>query len=157
MRTAVVVNTATQADIEALVASVADLFVEDAGQHDSLTDIHWPAREGTAYYSGLVSDHACLLLLARADDQVIGHLVGKITAPGATRTAPIAVLESMRVAPDARRTGVGSLLIMHFLGWARECGARQASVTAYAANDTAQRFYERHGFAPQSITSRAAL
>jgi hypothetical protein len=32
MRTAVVVNTATQADIEPLVASVAGLFVEDAGQ-----------------------------------------------------------------------------------------------------------------------------
>ena len=61
MRTAVVVNTAAQADIEALVASVAGLFVEDAGQHDSLTDIHWPARGGTAYYSGLVADHACLL------------------------------------------------------------------------------------------------
>jgi GNAT superfamily N-acetyltransferase len=40
---------------------------------------------------------------------------------------------------------------------ARERGARQASVTAYAANHAAQRFYERHGFAPASITSRAPL
>lgn len=29
-------------------------------------------------------------------------------------------------------------------------------MTAYAANDTALRFYARHGFAPESITSRAA-
>jgi GNAT superfamily N-acetyltransferase len=52
---------------------------------------------------------------------------------------------------------VGSLLVQHFLAWARERGARQASVTAYAANQAAQRFYERHGFAPASITSRAPL
>ena len=73
------------------------------------------------------------------------------------RTAAVAVLESMRVAPDPRSAGVGSLLIQHFFAWARERGARQASVTAYAANHAAQRFYERHGFAPASITSRAPL
>jgi GNAT superfamily N-acetyltransferase len=73
------------------------------------------------------------------------------------RAGCLAVLESMRVAPGARRAGAGSLLVRHFLTWARDCGAQQASVTAYAANDTAQRLYQRHGFAPKSVTSRATL
>jgi GNAT superfamily N-acetyltransferase len=60
----------------------------------------------------------------------------------------------MRVTPGARRTGVGSLLVRHFFTWARQGGARQASVTAYAANDAALRFYARHGFSPESVTSR---
>ena len=63
----------------------------------------------------------------------------------------------MRVAPDARRGGTGSLLVRHFFGWARERGAQQASVTAFAANDAARRFYARHGFVPASVTLRAAL
>jgi GNAT superfamily N-acetyltransferase len=63
----------------------------------------------------------------------------------------------MRVAPGSRQAGVGSLLVQHFFGWAREHGAQQASVTAFAANDTAQRFYARHGFVPQSVTSRTVL
>jgi GNAT superfamily N-acetyltransferase len=45
----------------------------------------------------------------------------------------------------------------HFLTWARDCGAQQASVTAYAANDAAQRLYARHGFEPASVTLRAIL
>ena len=36
---AAVGTVATQADLEALVASVAGLFGEDAGRHDSLADI----------------------------------------------------------------------------------------------------------------------
>jgi GNAT superfamily N-acetyltransferase len=155
--TTVAVSAATQDDIQSLVASVAELFREDGGRHDSLRDLDWPARQGAAYYSALVDDRTCLLALAREGDDVIGHLIGRLHGPGGTFTGRIADLESMRVAPDFRRSGVGSLLVRHFLTWAREGGAQQASVTAYAANDAAQRFYERHGFVPKSITSRASL
>jgi GNAT superfamily N-acetyltransferase len=155
--TPVTVSAATRDDIDALVASVAGLFREDAGQHDSLVNLDWPAREGAAYYSGLLADRACLLALARAGDRVIGHLIGRLSEPSSVHAEWMAVLESMRVAPDSRRAGTGSLLVQHFFTWARECGAQQASVTAYAANDTAQRFYARHGFIPQSVTSRATL
>ena len=151
------VSPVTRDDIGALVASVAGLFAEDAGRHDSLMNLDWPAREGAGYYSALFSDPGCLLVLARAGDQVIGHLVGRLSEPSSIRAGRVAVLESMRVAPGSRRTGVGSSLVRHFFGWARERGAGQASVTAYAANDAAQRFYARHGFVPRSVVSRASL
>jgi GNAT superfamily N-acetyltransferase len=154
---AITVNAAKHNDIGPLVASVAALFCEDGGRHDSLMDLDWPAREGAAYYSALLNDETCLVVLARDGGQVIGHLIGKLTGPGSLLTARTAVLESMRVAPRARRAGVGSLLVQHFFAWARDREAQEASVTAYAANDTAQRFYERHGFAPKSVTSRAIL
>jgi GNAT superfamily N-acetyltransferase len=47
--------------------------------------------------------------------------------------------------------------VRHFLTWARDRGTQQASVTAHAANDAAQRFYARHGFEPASITLRDIL
>jgi GNAT superfamily N-acetyltransferase len=153
----VTVSPVTEGDIDALVASVAGLFAEDAGRHDPAMDLHWPEREGAAYYSRLLGDQACLLLLARDGDQAVGHLVGRLSGPDSLRTQPLAVLESMRVAPGARRTGVGSLLVRHFFTWARDSGVEQASVTAYAANDAALRFYARHGFSPTSVTSRAVL
>lgn len=154
------VHTATHDDMGALVASVAGLFAEDGARHDSLMDAGWPAREGTAYYTALIGDKTCLVTLARQDGQdgqVIGHLIGRLSGPDALRTGRIAVLESMRVAPAARRAGVGSLLVENFLSWARDHDAAQASVTAFAANQTAQRFYERHGFVATSVTSRAIL
>jgi GNAT superfamily N-acetyltransferase len=153
----VTVSPVTEGDIDALVVSVAGLFAEDAGRHDPTMDLRWPEREGVAYYSRLLGHEDCLLLLARDDDQAVGHLVGRLAGPDSLRTERLAVLESMRVAPGARRTGVGSLLVRYFFTWARDGGARQASVTAYAANDPALRFYARHGFSPKSVTSRAVL
>jgi GNAT superfamily N-acetyltransferase len=155
--TTVAVSAVTYDDIDDLVTSVAALFEEDAGRHDATMDLAWPAREGAAYYSGLVAESACLLVLARDDDRVIGHLVGRLNDPNSIRTGRLAVLESMRVAHGSRRAGTGSLLVRHFQSWARQHGAQHASVTAYAANDAAQRLYERHGFMPQSITSLATL
>jgi hypothetical protein len=56
--TTVTVNAATQDDIDALVTSVAGLFAEDAGQHDPMMNLDWPAREGAAYYSSLMTRRA---------------------------------------------------------------------------------------------------
>jgi GNAT superfamily N-acetyltransferase len=155
--TIVSVSAVTHHDIDALVTSVAALFNEDAGQHDTAVNLDWPAREGAGYYSSMVEDQACLLVLARDGDRVIGHLVGKLSGPSSMRSGCWAVLESMRVAPGSRRAGAGSLLVRHFLTWARHGGAQHAIVTAYAANDTAQRLYERHGFVPKSVISQAAV
>lgn len=107
--------------------------------------------------SGLLADGSCLLALARDGDRAIGHLVGKLNEPDPLRPERFAVLESMRVDPGSREAGVGSLLVEHFLHWARVRGARHASVTAYAANEAAQRLYIRHGFAPMSVSLRTML
>jgi len=151
------VSAARAADIDAFVASVDGLFHEDGGRHDPFLDTGWPEREGSAYYAGIVDDPNCLLAVARDGDRVVGHLVGKLVGPDSIKLVRFAVLESIRVDPDARGQGVGSLLVAEFLAWARRNEAAVASVTAYAANDGAQRFYARHGFAPGSVTMRAPL
>ena len=143
--------------VDALVASVVELFREDAGRFDQSIDTTWPVREGGDYYPSLVGDPACLLLLATAGDRPVGHLVGKLREPTSLQPVPFAVLESMRVAPDLRGSGVGGQLVRSFFDWARDRGAQVASVTAYAGNTGAQRFYARHGFAPQSVTLRTPV
>jgi GNAT superfamily N-acetyltransferase len=137
-------------DVPELVASAAALFAEDGGSHDPFMDTGWPAREGTAYYADLVEDPDCLCLLARDG---AGHLIGRLRRPGPLRPGAVtAVLESMRVAPDRRRTGVGGALVDAFLAWAREHGANETTVQAYAQNAGALAFYEARGFRPFLVT-----
>jgi GNAT superfamily N-acetyltransferase len=151
------IDVVTTDDIGDLVASVAGLFDEDGGRFDTTMDTTWPARGGAAYYSTLVGDDACLLALARDGDRTLGHLVGKLMGPDDLRMVTFAVLESIRVDPTVRNTGVGTALVERFFGWARAAGAERASVTAFARNEGAQRFYVRHGFTPMSVTLRATV
>ncbi|MEV6627386.1 GNAT family N-acetyltransferase [Amycolatopsis sp. NPDC051106] len=140
-------------EVPELVKSAEALFAEDAGSHDPRMDLGWPAREGAAYYQGLVADEDALCLLARSDGEVAGHLIGRLRPistlrPGAVR----AVLESMQVAADRRREGVGQALVSAFVAWARDRGANELTVQAYADNEGAQAFYRAQGFRPFEVT-----
>lgn len=150
-------DAAGREDLDAVVESVAGLFREDAGTNDRTVNVDWPAREGADYYGSLLGEEDCLLAVARDGERVVGHLIGKLDGPDSYRRQRVAVLESIRVQPEHRDAGVGTLLVQHFLEWARDRDAVQAGVCAYAANGAAQRFYARHGFAPMTTTLRLSL
>ncbi|NBH09292.1 GNAT family N-acetyltransferase [Amycolatopsis sp. SID8362] len=144
------VSVCAPGDVPALVASAAALFEEDGGRRDPFMDTGWPAREGEAYYASLVADPACLCLLAAG-----GHLIGRLRPPDPLRPGAVsAVLESMRVGPGHRRSGAGAALVEAFLGWARDHGANDVKVTAYAANHGALEFYRAQGFEPFEVVLR---
>ncbi len=60
---------------------------------------------------------------------------------------PAAELLSIMVEPVLRSYGVGTLLMTAFLHECSRRGLASVTVTVDAANDGAQRFYQRHGFA----------
>ena len=57
----------------------------------------------------------------------------------------LAVLWDIRVAPDARGTGVGSALFRHTEQWARNRKCRTLKIETQNVNVPACRFYARHG------------
>ena len=62
------------------------------------------------------------------------------------RTPDDCLIFSMWVAPGARRTGVGRLLIDSAADWASKWGARRMVLWVTGVNEGAHRFYERIGF-----------
>ena len=146
------IGVATPDDISDIIASASALVAADAGQYDpTATDLTWARQSGLAYATQLLNDDDSLVLIARDGDAVIGHLVGRLSGPGTVHPIRVAELESIHVYPQHRGGGIGEQMVNAFLAWAAERGAQRASVTAYAANEAAQRFYTRHGFAPKSI------
>jgi GNAT superfamily N-acetyltransferase len=146
------ISVATPEDIPGILASAEALVATDAGQHDAAaTNLGWAAQTGVAYCTALLASADNRVLLARDLDELVGHLVGRLSGPGSVHPIRVAELESIHVYPGHRGRGAGEQLMKAFLAWAAEKGAQRATVTAYAANDGAQRFYARHGFALKSV------
>lgn len=151
------IRPAEREDVVRIVALNAALFREDAGQRDPFTDQGWPEREGREYFTALLAQDDSVGLLAEAGDEVVGYLVGYVGGGSSLRPVRVAELESMYVSEKYRGRGVGARLVGEFLRWSRKRGAERASVTAYAANERAVRFYERSGFRPKSLTLEVGI
>lgn len=79
-------------------------------------------------------------LLATLDGRDAGLVQARRRAPDDC------LIFSMWVAPAARRSGVGRLLIDSVADWARAWGAHRLVLWVYGANAGAHRFYEDIGF-----------
>ncbi|MFJ8364632.1 GNAT family N-acetyltransferase [Streptomyces sp. NPDC093984] len=153
----VVVRRAEHADIGGLVACSSALFAEDAGTRDPSINIDWPRQRGAERFAAGIDDPNRLLLVADCDGEVVGHLVGVLGEASEMKPVKVATLVSMYVQPRFRRSQTGGRLVAEFCGWAKDLGAEAAEVTAYSSNADAIRFYERNGFARQSVTLQTSL
>jgi GNAT superfamily N-acetyltransferase len=148
----VTVRVARADDVTGVAASSAALFAEDAGQRDRLRNLEWPATHGRQWVSDLLEDESALVLVAEADGDCVGHLVGSFKEASEMWLVPRAELVSMQVSRSRRGSGTGAALVDAFKAWAKERGAVRMEVVAYAENAGALRFYARNGFVPKEIT-----
>lgn len=151
------IREANSADVAKIVELSSALFREDAGERDPFMNLAWPRQEGREYFATLLARSDSLCLLAIYAGQVVGYLVGRTNEESNLRPVKIAELESMYVCRSYRDRGVGARLIKKFLEWGEAWGAQRASVTAYATNERAIRFYERSGFKPKSLSMEKGL
>jgi len=123
----VTVRPATEADVDAIVASEADNLGRDA----------WSPRlvaEGVA--GRLPTVH---YLVAEQDGVVVGHAVASVVAD-------VAELQRIAVAEDVRRRGVGAALLAEVVALAVRQGADQLLLEVRQDNTAALGFYAAHGF-----------
>jgi GNAT superfamily N-acetyltransferase len=146
------VRPATEADLDALVASSAGLFAEDAGTRDPLRNPDWPKVHGRKAFADNLTNPNMLVLVADVGGTVVGHLTAGFYPASDMWLAPRADLISFYVQSPHRGGGLGTQLAEAFVTWAKDRGATQLRVTAYATNEGAIRFYQRLGFTPLEIT-----
>ncbi|HJS32386.1 MAG TPA: GNAT family N-acetyltransferase [Alphaproteobacteria bacterium] len=67
------------------------------------------------------------------------------------------ILNDLYVAPEARRHGVGRLLMDRARGFARETGALRLELTTARSNAVAQALYRERGYAEDEVFLRFSL
>ena len=126
---------ATPADVDVIMALETSTFENDAWSPEMM------ARD--------VADPNCYYLVAFPPDEP-----GRIEAYAgllAPRGAPEGDIQTIAVAPAARGRGLGRTLMQALIGEARKRGAREVFLEVRADNPSAQRLYERLGFAEVGV------
>lgn len=134
------ISPATSSDIPALCGLLDILFsgeMEFAPNHEAQS-------RGLARIIG--NPEIGHVLAARQGNDVAGMVVLLYTVSTALG-ARVALLEDMVVSPSSRGSGVGSRLLENAIEFARLNGCKRITLLTDRVNESAQRFYQRHGFA----------
>jgi [ribosomal protein S18]-alanine N-acetyltransferase len=114
-------------DIEAVLQLERALFVDDAW-----TD--------TMFWSELAEHESRHYVVADIDGGIVGY-AGLCAYPSGE-----AYVQTIGVAADRRRTGIGTLLLTDLLDDAQRRGCSHVDLEVRADNDEAIRLYATHGF-----------
>jgi GNAT superfamily N-acetyltransferase len=114
-------------------------YVKDYDAVDGDGPLHWARRFDVSNWA---------LFTARVAGSRVGGATVAFNTPGLTMLEgrrDLSVLWDIRVAPDARRKGIGSALFEKVEAWARTHRCRQLKVETQNINVPACGFYARHG------------
>lgn len=136
------VRAATQADLPAIVAMLADDIKGAAREDASL-----PLDPGyLAAFAAIVADSKMLLAVAELDGRPVGT-VQLAMLPGLSRKgAARGYIEAVRIARSDRGRGLGAELIDWAVEWCRTAGCGTVQLTTQRDRFDARRFYERLGW-----------
>lgn len=157
------VTRASPADAEQMEPLFLGLRTFSRAGHGPQPDALEPVLEAARAYLHEVlarGDEARTLLAHTPDGHLGGYLVATLEEPNPLTTSGavlVGVIDELFIADDARGQGVGGALMEAAYAWFRSVGAVRASVGAYAWNDDAITFYQRHGMQPWLLTLRHDL
>jgi GNAT superfamily N-acetyltransferase len=133
------IHQATPEDIPRLCQLLAILFEQEA---DFLPD---EARQSAALRAIIEHPEIGRILVLRKGEDAIA-MVNLLYTVSTACGGKVALLEDMIVHPARRGDGLGSELLQAAISLARSEGCRRITLLTDRANDSAIRFYQRHGF-----------
>lgn len=142
---------ATAEDVPAIVALLTD---DELGAAREVPDDLATYQQA---FATIDSDASELLAVAERDGQVVGTLQVSFL-PGLSRHGALrAQVEGVRVAKDARGSGVGEVMMRWAIDQARSHGCVLVQLASDKARTDAHRFYDRLGFTATHQGHKLAL
>jgi ribosomal-protein-alanine N-acetyltransferase len=132
--------------IQLRAAAAADMDAIVELDRASETAPHWPPAAYAAILTPASAAATRCLIVAHRGDVLVGYAVGLLHARDGVEC--VAELESVAVAADARRAGVGRALCSAVLDWCARRGATQVELEVRSASAAAITLYAGLGFVP---------
>jgi len=134
-------------------ASAADLPAILAIAEQSTGAPQWSPSAWSSYCNPVAAVSSLLrtCLVAESQSAIRGFAAASALLDGQENRCE---LESIAVAPSARRQGVASILLQTILRWAESQGVRQLALEVRAGNAPALALYHRCGFRVESRRPR---
>ena len=104
-----------------------------------------PHRFTHSEFVSYLQNPAAIFLAAMQQQLLVGYIAGYRGVRSRSRSARI---ESIAVAPAARRRGTGGLLLWRFLDEAKRRGSSRVTLEVAEANESAIQFFAIRGFKP---------
>ena len=133
------ITPATLDDIPQLCALLALLFTQEA-------DFQPDMEKQSAALREIIAHPATGRILALHEGDAIVGMVNLLFSISTACGGKVALLEDMVVHPSRRGDGLGSKLLQAAVELARREGCLRITLLTDRVNDSAIRFYQRHGF-----------
>ena len=144
----IIVREATEADLEVVIALLADDPLGSSREHVVDSGV---APAYRAAFRDMTEQIGNTLLVATVEDRVVGCLQ-LVIIPGVSRAgARRAQIEGVRVSRTMRGRSVGKTLLQDAVRRAREAGCALAQLTTDKSRPDAARFYSTLGFEPTHV------
>ena len=99
----------------------------------------------------IIGDSSVGVILVAGDGADVKGMVNLLFTVSTALGGRVAILEDMVVDPRYRGAGIGSRLLRAAIEQAAACECRRVTLLTDSTNETAQRFYRRHGFADSAM------
>jgi len=135
----VTITKATLEDIPQLSELLSLLFAQEA-------DFTPDTERQTAGLRTIIEHPEVGCILSLRDGSAVVGMVNILYTISTACGGRVAIIEDMIVLPEKRNEGMGSLLLSEAIKLARAAGCSRVTLLTDRANESAIRFYERHGF-----------
>ncbi len=137
-----VIGLATRDDVPAILGLLAD---DELGAHPEAAG-HGDLAPYLAAFDDIAGAPRSALYVARMGERVVGTFQLHVVRQLSHRGGLVAQIESVHVASDVRRRGIGEAMMKHAVEEARRHACHRVQLTSNKRRSDAHRFYERLGF-----------
>ncbi|MFZ5535834.1 MAG: GNAT family N-acetyltransferase [Patescibacteria group bacterium] len=148
----ITIRRAKLSDLDAICTLSQSLF-EHERQFTDEYDMGWShGVAGRKFFTKMLRSRKAFVLLALAEEKVVGYILVKFLTFSWRAYNPIAELTNLSVDPMFRGQGIGTKLVEKAVAIARKRGAKRMSVEGLHDNVRALKFYKTQGFRSFSDT-----